>query len=203
MLDDLLAGRLSFAELLEWLIAVVIAITVHEYAHAKRAQLAGDPTPQYQGRVTLNPLSHLDPIGTLTLLLFGLGWGRPVPVNPLNFRRGRYDDLMVSLWGPLSNLLVAAAFAIPVRLGLAPAHAGLFTTIALVNLLLCFFNLLPIHPLDGSHVVANLLPPRQAIAFREFNHRWGLVILLVIIFTRIGDILFVAPAVNLLHFLVG
>ncbi len=190
-------------QFLAWVIGVVIAITVHEFAHAKRAQLAGDPTPVQANRVTLNPISHLDPLGSLMLLFFGLGWGRPVPVNPAYFRRRRWDELMVAAWGPLSNLLVAVAFAIPVRLGIAGARAELFVIIVLINLLLAFFNLLPVHPLDGSHVVENLLPPRSAWAFAQFSHRWGIVILLLIIFTRIGDILFIVPAQMLLRLLIG
>ncbi len=203
MLDDLLSGRISLPELVAWLVAVVIAITVHEYAHAKRADMAGDPTPRQHGRVTLNPLAHLDPVGTLTLLLFGLGWGRPVPVNPAYFRRYRWDSLMVSLWGPLSNFVVAFVFAMLVRLNVSPPHAPIFLIIALVNLLLGFFNLLPVYPLDGSHVVESLLPPPKAIRYAEFMHRWGLLILLAIILTRAGHILFVVPAYKLLTLLVG
>lgn len=184
-------------------IAVVIAITVHEFAHAKRAHLAGDPTPKEQGRVTLNPIAHLDPIGTLLLLLFGLGWGRPVEVNPLNFRKQRWDDLMVAAWGPMSNILVAVLFAVPFWVGLASGREDLLFTIILINLLLAFFNLLPVFPLDGSHVVENLLPPSSALRFERFSRRYGIIVLLVIIATPLGARLFVTPAIYVLQLLLG
>jgi len=203
MLDDLLHGQLSVLEVLVWLVGVAMAITVHEFAHAKRAQLAGDPTPAQQGRVTLNPLAHLDPFGTLALVLFGLGWGKPVPVNPSYFRRGRFDELMVSAWGPLSNILLAAVFAALLRFDLVPGRERLFFTFALINLLLAFFNLLPVAPLDGHHVVASLLPPRRAYAYEQFSHRYGIIILLAILLTRAGAVLFVWPATTLLRLMIG
>ncbi|MCD6350756.1 MAG: site-2 protease family protein [Armatimonadetes bacterium] len=184
-------------------VAVVIAITVHEYAHAKRAQLAGDPTPGAQGRVTLNPIAHLDPIGTLLLLLFGLGWGKPVQIDPSRFRRPRWDEIMVSAWGPMANFVVAVLFALPFRFGLAGGREDLFIAIILINLLLGFFNLLPVYPLDGSHIVENMLPRRQAVSFAQFSHRYGIILLILIIVTPVGDRLFVQPALFVLRFLVG
>jgi len=184
-------------------VAVVIAITVHEYAHAKRAQLAGDPTPVAQGRVTLNPIAHLDPLGTLLLLLFGLGWGKPVQIDPSRFRRPRWDEIMVSAWGPLANFVVAVLFALPFRFGLAGGREDLFIAIILINLLLGFFNLLPVYPLDGSHIVENMLPRRQALSFAQFSHRYGIILLILIIVTPVGDRLFVQPAFFVLRFLVG
>ncbi|MGD9519342.1 MAG: site-2 protease family protein [Armatimonadota bacterium] len=184
-------------------IAVIIAITVHEFAHAKRAQLAGDPTPRQQGRVTLNPIAHLDPIGTLLLLLFGLGWGRPVQIDPRFFRKPRWDNLMVSAWGPLSNILTAALFAVPFHVGLATGRQDLLATIVAINLLLAFFNLLPVYPLDGSHVVENLLPPRSATAFEQFSHRYGIILLLVVVLTPLGERLFIGPTLYVLRFLLG
>jgi len=165
--------------------------------------MAGDPTPKEQGRVTLNPIAHLDPIGTLLLLIFGLGWGRPVEVNPLNFRKQRWDDMMVAAWGPMSNILVAVLFALPFRFNLASGREDLFITIILINLLLAFFNLLPVFPLDGSHVVENLLPPRSATRFEQFSRRYGIILLLVIIATPVGDRLFVSPAIYVLRLLLG
>ncbi|MCX7597578.1 MAG: site-2 protease family protein [Armatimonadetes bacterium] len=203
MLDELLSGQLSLLKVLVWLVGVALAITVHEFAHAKRAQLAGDPTPAQEGRVTLNPLAHLDPLGTLTLVLFGLGWGKPVPVNPSYFRRRRYDELMVSLWGPLSNILLAGLFAVLLRFRLVPGREELFFVFALVNLLLAFFNLLPVAPLDGHHVVAALLPPRRAHAYEQFSQRYGIIVLLVILLTRAGSVLFVWPATTLLSLMIG
>lgn len=203
MLDELLSGQLNLLRALVWLVGVALAITVHEFAHAKRAQLAGDPTPAHAGRVTLNPLAHLDPFGTLALVLFGLGWGRPVPVNPAYFRRRRYDELMVSFWGPLSNILLAAFFAALLRFGLVPGREELFFVFALINLLLAFFNLLPVAPLDGHHVVAALLPPRRAYAYEQFSHRYGIIVLLAILLTRAGAVLFVWPATTVLRLMIG
>lgn len=203
MLRPLLEGRVGIVTFVAWIMGVVIAITVHEFAHAKRAQLAGDPTPAQDGRITLNPIAHLDPLGTIMLLVFGLGWGRPVRVNPVYFRRGRRDNLMVSLWGPMSNFVLAAVLAVPLRLGLASQREELLQIIIFVNLLLGFFNLLPVHPLDGSHVVESLLPPRSAMAFSQFSHRYGIIVLLAVILTPLGEILFVAPAEAILRLLIG
>jgi len=203
MLQQLLDGQLGALDLAVWLVGVTIAITVHEFAHAKRAQLAGDTTPVRDGRVTLNPLAHMDPIGTLALLLFGLGWGKPVEVNPSMFRRRRWDDLMVSAWGPLSNILLAAAFALLLRFHLVPGRESLFFLFALINLLLAFFNLLPVGPLDGHHVVAAMLPPRRAYAYEQFSQRYGIILLLAIMLTPLGRVLFVAPAYGVLHLLTG
>ncbi len=177
--DEELAGFLSF------LVAIVIAITVHEYAHAKAAQLAGDPTAEQAGRVTLNPLAHFDIAGTVMLLLAGFGWGKPVPVNPILFRRPRTDDIMVSLWGPLSNFIAAAVFALPLKFGFAGEYGLLLHQIVLLNLVLGLFNLIPIHPLDGSHILSGLLPVDQARRLDEFYHRFGVLLLILLIVSRL------------------
>jgi Zn-dependent protease len=203
MLTNLLRGNLDVLTAVVWLVGVTIAITVHEFAHAKRAQIAGDPTPAQEGRVTLNPLAHLDPIGTLMLVLFGLGWGKPVHTNPSFFRRGRWDELMVAAWGPLSNILLAVVLALLIRLHLVRGREVLFLLFAFVNLLLAFFNLLPIWLLDGHHVVAALLPPRQGYAYARFMERYGIILLLPILLTPVGRILFIVPAEAVLHLLTG
>lgn len=140
--------------LLAFAIALVIGISVHEFAHAWVANLLGDPTARYQGRVTLNPLAHLDPVGTVLLFVAGFGWGKPVPVNPQYFNRPVLDELLVALAGPASNFVIAAL------LGLFLQNFVVSTTIATVtvaviqiNLLLMLFNLLPVPPLDGSKVL--------------------------------------------------
>jgi len=183
----------ALPEFLSFAVAIVIGITVHEFAHAKSAQLAGDPTPGHHGRVTLNPLAHFDPIGTIALLLAGFGWGRPVPVNPFLMRRPRTDNILVSLWGPLSNFIVAAVFAIPLRFGFAGAYAVVLIYIVIVNLVLGIFNLLPIHPLDGSHILSGLLPLQQARKYDLFIHQYGLLLMLLLFVTRQWT----------LHYLVG
>lgn len=105
MLRMLLGGEIDWAALLAWLVAVTVAITVHEFAHAKSAEMAGDPTPRAFGRVTLNPAAHYDLIGSTLFLLVGFGWAKPVPINPLAMRNPRRDAMLTALWGPLSNLI--------------------------------------------------------------------------------------------------
>jgi Zn-dependent protease len=188
-------GSDALPSFLSFMVAIVVAITVHEFAHAKAAQRAGDPTPEQHGRVTLNPLAHFDPIGTVALLIAGFGWGRPVPTNPFLMRRPRIDNILVSLWGPLSNVIVAAVFAIPFRVQsiLPPAMARsyaqavitpygiVFHYLVLMNLVLCVFNLIPVHPLDGSHIVSGLLPVEQARKYDTLGHQYGFVLLLLLL----------------------
>ncbi|MDO8585983.1 MAG: site-2 protease family protein [Armatimonadota bacterium] len=179
--------------------ALLIALTVHEFSHAKSAELAGDDTAKRMGRVTLNPIAHLDPVGTIMMIAsslsgFGLGWGKPVPVNHLRLRHPRWDNVKVSLWGPLSNLLTAFAFAMVVRLLARVAPDGLLewyellSAVIIVNLSLAVFNLIPLAPLDGSHILSGFLPPDQAYHFEQFNMRYGPLILLGIVFL-VPDIL--------------
>lgn len=174
-----------------WILAVLLSLTVHEYAHAKYADWAGDPTPRSQGRVTLNPLAHLDPLGTLLIVFmafsgYGIGWGKPVPVNPAYFRNFRRDWIMVAFWGPLSNLLLAALFAFLLRglMGVGINHQNnVFIEFLLIlvftNVGLAVFNMVPLHPLDGSKVVAGFLPDVLDRRYWNFQLVYGQVILLV------------------------
>jgi Zn-dependent protease len=172
-------------QLLAWIVAVTLHITIHEFAHAKRAQLAGDPTPELNNRVTLNPLAHYDLIGTTALLLFRCGWGKPVPVNPLNFRRPRYDDIMVSAWGGFANLIAAGLLGVVFRIlwsqGLAEPYYVVFDACVRCGLILAFFNYIPIYPLDGSHILLGLLPPPTAMRLEAWYHRFGMIVLIAII----------------------
>ncbi len=170
--------------ILSWLVAITIALTVHEFAHAKRADMAGDPTPRAHGRVSLNPLDHYDPIGTTMILLFGMGWGRPVPVNPANFNHPRRDSIAVAAWGAAANVLTAVLAGLPIRFGIAGAYTMPLSIIVAINLLLAFFNLLPLGPLDGAAVVQGLLPLPAARRFAEFSQRWGWMLLMAIIIVR-------------------
>ena len=182
MLTHVLSGDPNaIAHFLQLAVALLIAITVHEFSHAWIAERAGDPTARAMGRVTLNPLAHLDLFGTLALLFVGFGWGKPVPVNPVYFRRPRHDDICVSLAGIVANLITATAFALPVRFGIAGVYAPTFAVIVELNLVLAFFNLIPIHPLDGSHVLSDLLPAREARKLGEFYARYGFVMLLLLV----------------------
>ena len=180
--------------------SLLIAITGHEFAHAWVAFRNGDPTAAQRGRLSLNPLAHLDPLGTLAIFLIGFGWGRPVPVNRSLLRHPR-ADLWVSAAGPLSNLLMAASVGLLVRLpamwnaieavGFAPA-AGVFVPVFVqMNIMLAVFNFLPIGPLDGSHVLENLLPIGPSLRFQRFNAGYGNLLLLGLIL--LGRVLPVSP----------
>ncbi|MCS7051208.1 MAG: site-2 protease family protein [Thermomicrobium sp.] len=181
-------GRLDPETILATLVAFVVAITIHEFAHAWTALRLGDDTAARLGRVTLNPLAHLDPIGSIGLLFivflgFGIGWGRPVPVNPNRLRWGHRGMGVVALAGPLSNVLVASAFALPYRIGLpaAPEPVTLVVQqLILVNLLLAAFNLIPIPPLDGLKILLGLLPAFWYPVLAPLE-RYGVGILLVLI----------------------
>jgi Zn-dependent protease len=175
------SGHFDLAAFLTWVLALAVGITIHEFAHAYRADRAGDPTPRANGRVSLNPLDHYDPLGTTLLLLFGFGWGKPVPVNRFLFRRPRHDELMVSLWGPLSNLIAAAILALPVRLGLAGPWMGVLAAMVELQIILAVFNLLPVYPLDGSHILAALLPPHKARRVDALYHQFGPALLLAVV----------------------
>jgi len=164
------------------IIIVLIAVSIHEFAHAWAADYLGDPTAKLEGRLTLNPLAHLDPIGTLTLFLFGFGWGKPVPVDSYNLKNPRRDEALISLAGPLSNiilaLLVGLAFKfIPIQ-PLAANTQPLISFLA-INLGLAYFNLLPFPPLDGSKVFLALLPFEQAVEAEETLSQYGIILLLM------------------------
>jgi Zn-dependent protease len=152
-------------------LGLIILLTFHEFGHALVALKCGDPTAQMLGRVTLNPIKHIDPIGTVALPLimifaspavgqFLVGWAKPVPVNLANFRNPKFDDILVSMAGPAMNLLLAVVLVGLARAGLlfrADGMAEICLNMALLSLLLGFFNLIPIPPLDGSHVLRNLI----------------------------------------------
>ena len=187
-------ARQDWASLVAWVVAVLVALTVHEFAHAKVADMAGDATPRAMGRVTLNPLAHYDPIGTTMILLLGMGWGKPVPINPTNFGHPRRDDALVALAGPGSNIVTAALFAMPLLFGFAGEYGQVLQWIVLINLFLAFFNLLPVFPLDGSHILQAILPYDKAQKYAHFMRQYGLVLLIVIIVTPVVDLLVVLPS---------
>ena len=144
---------------------LILSITVHEFCHAYTAKRLGDDTAYLQGRVTLNPLKHLDPVGAVCMFLFGFGWGRAVPISVLNFRNPKRDSAIVSLMGPLSNLALACIFGLIFGL-VSPfmepyGHVFMFLYYGIyLNCVLCVFNLLPIAPLDGSRILSLILPDR-------------------------------------------
>jgi len=181
--------------------ALAMAITVHEFAHALAADKLGDPTPRLQGRVTLNPLKHLDPFGTLLMLLLNFGWGRPVQFDPYNLKNIRRDSAIISFAGPLSNLLLASIFSIILRIvPIDGAAGGLLNLIGplfiRLNVTLAVFNLLPIHPLDGGKILVGLLPPREARSVDRFLHQYGLILLFILIFPVLGGVSFVSSVLT-------
>ena len=165
-----------------FLLGLVIGITVHEASHATSAYLLGDDTAYREGRVTLNPVSHLDPLGSLMLLMAGFGWGRPTPVVPSKLSGGVFGPVAVALAGPVSNLLIVAVCAVLYLL--PPFQGGYLQIIALMmaftNALLFVFNLIPIPPLDGSKVIFPFLP-RALDGFVDFMNQYGPMILLGLI----------------------
>jgi Zn-dependent protease len=165
--------------------AILFGLTVHEFAHGWVAYRLGDPTAKMMGRLTLNPLKHLDPVGTIALFLFRFGWAKPVPIDPSHFRHPTRDMALSSLAGPAANLAVALVSGLLFRLVTALGVAGfaqlLLGYFVLFNIILCFFNLIPIPPLDGSRLVYYFLPPDLAAGYARLE-RYGFLILMGIIF---------------------
>lgn len=197
-------------------IVLLIAFTIHELAHAVTADFLGDPTPRNMGRITLNPLKHLDPIGTILLLIAGFGWAKPVMVNPMNMRGNpRTAMAIVAIAGPASNIILAGLAAIPFQLGLvqfsfSPPEGTFFSAGFLlsefiwINLILAFFNLIPVPPLDGSKILFAILPAELAYRLQPIQ-QFGFLILMAIvfIFPVVLNTLVVGPALFTLRFLVG
>lgn len=177
-------GLLNPARLLAVATIIFIALPVHEYAHAAAAVALGDPTPRNQGRLTLNPLPHIDPMGAILIALVGFGWARPVLWNPANITIDRkLGSIIVSLAGPLSNLALALLAAVVLRV--AGVEGGFFVQFVVffvqINVLLFVFNLLPIPPLDGSHVLFALLPGDNYRLQMQLS-QYGFLILMLVIF---------------------
>ena len=169
-----------------FIIALIIAISVHEFSHALSAYRLGDNTAKNQGRLTLNPKAHLDPMGTIMIVFAGFGWGRPTPVTPWNLRFGEKAGMaVVSVAGPISNLIVALITGIIFQLYMSSGAdsiqvARILLTVIQLNLVLAIFNLLPIAPLDGFKIVLGLLPRDVALSFAK-TERYGMMILVLII----------------------
>ena len=162
--------------------SLVLAITIHEYMHAWMADRLGDPTPRLQKRVTLNPLAHLDPLGTIAILITNFGWGRPVEFDPYNLRHPRRDSALIALAGPCSNLFLALVGAAMLRFFNIPDLPSIFLYIFIpINVSLLIFNLLPIHPLDGGKILAGILPESYAEEWDEFQAKYGLFLLLALL----------------------
>ena len=188
--------------------AIVLGLTFHEYAHGLAAYKLGDNTARSQGRLTINPAAHVDPVGLILLFLAGFGWSKPVPINPLNFKGDmRRGVLLVSLAGPATNLLLAIAAAI-IWGALAGLKLPYFNDIMMymiqINVVLAIFNLIPVPPLDGSKILAGILPGRQEWLYKM--EAYGMIILIVLIFTGAISFIFnifVRPIITVLYSLAG
>jgi Zn-dependent protease len=200
---------LSAATLITRAVTLVIAFTVHEFSHAWSATALGDETPRTNGRLTLNPLAHLDPLGSLLLLISGFGWARPVPIDPYALQRRHPAGVMlVSAAGPFSNLGLAILAALPIQGGLAlaasqgvraswlPSPVEFLAEFILINLILFFFNLIPLAPLDGEKVLSYFLPRTGQETLLRLRPYGPLILL---------GLLFVGPRVGLdvFHWIVG
>jgi Zn-dependent protease len=190
-IQQILGGR-SITQPIAFALVLVVAFSVHEFSHAWVAYQLGDPTAKNQGRLTLDPRKHLDVLGSIMVLAVGFGWAKPVPVNPYNLRNGPKAGMaIVAAAGPLSNLALAIIASLPVRLNLVEAYytsrffpnpQELFLTFIWLNVVLLFFNLLPIAPLDGFRVVAGLLPYPTSQSFLKLEPLGPLILLLLIFF---------------------
>jgi len=164
--------------------SLVFSLSVHEFAHAYIADKLGDSTSRYLGRLTLNPLAHLDPLGMLMLLIIGIGWGKPVPFNPGNLANPKRDSAIIAFAGPASNFILAVIFSVLFRtVGTIPLVSLFLYLTVFYNLLLGIFNLLPIHPLDGFKIVYGLLPGNLAIQWLQ-TQSFGVVILIIMLLTN-------------------
>ena len=169
-----------------WFVALIVAITIHEFAHAFAADRLGDPTPRIQGRLTLNPLSHLDPLGTLMILFVRFGWGKPVQFDPFNLENPKRDAAIISLAGPTSNIVLAVIMSLLLRIigSTSPVVfvllAPILQPIILLNIILAVFNLIPVHPLDGFKIVAGLLNKNQYSQWMDLS-RYGIFILILLL----------------------
>lgn len=194
MLYRILTGHIEPIELMALLLALVAGITVHEFAHAAAAVWLGDALPRRQGRLSLSPLAHLDPIGSLMFLVGGFGWGKPVQYNPYALRASaRVGPAIVAAAGPLSNILLATALALVVRtllmgmdlVTVSGAWVGVLfhflISFIFYNLVLSFFNLIPVFPLDGFTILQGVLPPELADLL-ETTRPYGFFILLLLLF---------------------
>lgn len=208
-------------DVLAQLIVIFFAIGLHEFAHCKFADLAGDPTPRYYGRVTLNLFKHFDPLGSILILYtvltgIGIGWGKPAPMDPRKMRNPRWDWFIAVIAGPLSNVLQAVVYAMVLRLAIRSGAIGpsgaesnfvvmLLIYGVIINLGLAMFNLIPFGPLDGKWLLGLLLPERQRVAWFQFNQRVGLFgLLLIIVLLQFGKFQFLfVPVIYAFHLLTG
>lgn len=180
---------LYYGGMLLYIIALVVAVTIHEFSHAWVATRLGDPTPHIHGRVTLNPLKHLDPLGTLALIFFHFGWGKPVPFNPHNLRKPTRDSALIACAGPASNILTAILCAIPLKYLAATAFAStifysFIGSLFAVSIVLFSLNILPLPPFDGSKVIGIFIPRKWKYEYDQFLENGVTWVLIFIVFDQ-------------------
>lgn len=192
----MILSGLSLIMIIASIPALIIAAAGHEYAHAKAADLLGDPTPRMMGRLTMNPFVHLDLFGSLALIIGGFGWAKPVIVNPTNFKDPRTDDMIVSIAGPMANILMAFIAYVIMRsldvVGLLE-NESLYLVLLLIvvyNINFAILNMMPIPPLDGSHILMNFLPLKWQVHIARFSIV-SLLILIAILNSPIATRIFV------------
>ena len=199
---------MDFTETLYMLPGIVIGFSLHEYAHAQVATWLGDNTPKYQGRLTLNPIAHIDIIGFIMIIFAGFGWAKPVEINPNNFSNERRDDILVSIAGPIMNLIIAFAFLLLMKLlYYVPASIlndkvyyiimNIFDSAVWINVVLFVFNLLPLPPLDGHHILADIIGLKDKKIYKTISSM-GSFVLLALIITNIVDKI-IGPPIALLY----
>ncbi|NLP44211.1 MAG: site-2 protease family protein [Peptococcaceae bacterium] len=203
----------DFTQALYLLPGILIGFAFHEFAHAQTAVWLGDDTPKLQRRNSLNPLVHIDIIGFIMILLAGFGWAKPVQINPNNFKNPKRDDILVSVAGPAMNILVALVLltlmriliSIPIANTAGSTYAILLTILdyaVWINIVLCVFNLLPIPPLDGSHILFGLTGLKNTEVYFKL-YQWSTLILLVLILTRLLGKIIGPPIYFIYSFLVN
>ena len=200
MLRTLLSGSMDLPSfifsLFAYFVLIMVMLPVHEMAHAFTANRLGDPTPKYNGRLTMNPFAHLDIIGTIMILLVGIGYAKPVPVNPRNFRNSRSGMALTALAGPVSNLLMAVASVgvyrlltlfVTSELVLYYSYLVLISVFASVNIGLAVFNLIPVPPLDGSKILGYFLPAKGLYIMERYQY-YITIIMMILLFSGLFDI---------------
>ncbi len=198
-------------------IALVVALTIHEFSHAFAAHQLGDTTAQRAGRMTLNPLAHLDPIGSLMMIVIGFGWAKPVPINPFNLRGNKLRGMAITAAaGPISNILQAFVFALPIRFGLLdldmsytpgaifPTLGETLSLLVWINLLLAVFNMIPLGPLDGLKVLMGILPQDMAVRLEPLAQYGSLLLLMLMVWGGglLGSLIY-PPAIHMMGLLTG
>ena len=185
--------------------AVIIILTVHEYSHAKVSDMLGDPTPRNRGRLTLNPLAHIDPLGLLMLLLVRLGWAKPVPTSPIYYRDRKRGILYTALAGPASGILIAIISRAVMMSGVIRPYGtafSFFNVLYYYSLVISVFNLLPVYPLDGSRILQGLLPDNKVYKLMQYQNQIQVVFMLVVFLA--GRLLwaFLNPAIAVLDLVI-